>query len=467
MKYIVLFLFSINLFAAVNWKDYTEKPDKPIFLYLYSGDFSDDSIQKTLDDKNVSKLINENFYPIKINSTERPDLVSRYVYVKLPSFAILLEDGRVASQGRNTSPINMQRELLSFLESLKTQKDYDEMIKNSNILMQQRLLFSYFTENSNQIENKSNLITIKLKEIFDFKIGGIKVGFKSVLPYFLYSAVTMGNELFELKWMSELQIDEMLKSKIFNKNHIFTSSKGNWNNPDLFVKFKTNVLFAQTLIHLYEKTKQKPYLENAKEILTFLKAEMNSIPYIFDSKKAEIKYEFDFVEYYVASLKYQYIQNENNTETIKEFRDFLDKLSKKEIIYLNQYSILLKGYTFLYKFSSDNADLLKAQENADEIVSKFYDYDKSIFYDVVNGKEPFGYKFVNIEDNIELALNYIHFSVMSKKYVYMLLSETILSFMNSIHQDSLIDTFYLLTIDKFKKYSDSFESITSTEMLEF
>jgi hypothetical protein len=407
---------------SVNWQPYKKNIDKPVFMLL-TTDLNNKTDNKIFQNKRLVKLLNENFYSIKVDINENIDFKNRFLFMSPPSIAILNEKGIIITKKRNYSTLTIERDLYNYLESLKNKSIRKMLDKITREAMYKTYYSAYFFENTKNLIDRTNEIKNFVINEINFDTMFFKISFMKPLYDYAFSILNIDNKEPYLKLILESHIDSLLEGKIFNKDHIFKASYNDWNKPIKNIIYKDNIKLMEILNHIGNfniADKITLYLNKNYQKLTTEEKILLSTRII--TKK--------FTEEELNKIK-NLIKNNNNSK------------------YLNERIAIFKAYLSIYKYDKDI--LTEFLEFINKLEKDFYDEEKGVFYDVKINTEPFGFKFVDLSQNIELAYLYTLLYDLTSDFDNLVTAKYILSFMNKTSIDNLIYSKYVIAIDNLNK----------------
>ncbi len=417
--FIFLVLYPVFSFSGdfVNWKEYKKDIKKPVFLLL-TDDFNNQTDKNIFSRKRLAKLLNEKFYPMKIDVNKKPDFKNRYLLMTPPSIAILDENGIIFTKKRNYSALTIERDLYNYLESVKN-KSMGKMFSDiSKQAMIQVYYSAYFLKNSKELVNRSREVRNFIINEIDLSKMYFNVSYLKPLYDYCFSVLNMKNSTGYENLIVDAHINSILESNIFDKDHIFKGAFKNWNKPIRKIVYKDNIKLMELLYTQGNKSM-------ALKIDHFLYTKYNDMT-------TEEK------------ILYKTFASDNLTRNVPEDLKTLikDNLNSR---YLNIQIAILKGYLSIY--NHDKSIKKELLNFIDKLENNFYDEEKGIFYDVKEGTEPFGFKYVDIVENIELAYLYTKLYLITQDFNNLITTKYILSFMNTTSVDNLIYSKYLLAVE--------------------
>jgi len=416
--FLIFLIYSTNLFSSdlVNWKAYKKDIKKPVFILL-TNDLENKLDQKVFSDKRLAKLLNEKFYPIKVDVNENYDFKNRYLFMTAPSVAILNEKGVFIMKKRNYSSLTIESDLLNYLESLKNNSIRKMLSEKSREMMYKKFYTAYFLKTTKVLVDRSSELKAFMKKNIQEDTYYFNVRLLKPLYDYAYS-VLKGDFSTASKLVAQAHVDLLLASKIFNKDYIYKSSIKNWSKPSREIIYKDNISFLKLLLTLN-------YKEESENIFAFL-----------DKNYAKFT---DVEKLLFKTVKLELKNSDSSKSDLKKLVS-LNKNSR----YLNVKTAVLKAYLELYK--TDKTLKKEIINFADKLEDDFYNFEKGAFYDVRKSTEPFGFKFIPIVENIELAYTYTLLYKVTGDYNNVIVAKEILALMNETSIDNLIYSKYLLTI---------------------
>jgi len=411
------YIFSNNL---VRWKEYKKNINKPVFMLLTDTP-NNKTDKKIFSNPRLAKLLNEKFYPIKIDVTKEPEFKNRYLLMTPPSIAILDKNGIIITKKRNYSTLTIERDLYNYLESLKNKSIRKMLNKISHRAMHSIYYPSYFLKNTKELINRSkNISDFIIKEINTDKMF-FNTPFMKPLYDYSFSVLSTKSNTYE-KLIASAHIDSLIESKMFDKDHVFKGAYNHWSKPLKKIIYKDNIKLLELLLMLGNK-------EYALKIDHYLSENYKKL-----NNEEKLLYK---------SVAGQYLTK----NTPSELTDLVNK--NKDSKYLTTQTAIFKAYLTMYQHQgSIKNELIKFVDNME---NNFYDIEKGVFYDVKKNTEPFGFKFVDIIVNIELAYLYTKLYEITKDFNYLITTKYILSFMNTTSIDNLIYSKYLIAIENLTK----------------
>ncbi len=408
------YIFSNDL---VNWKEYRKNINKPVFILL-TDDFNSQTDKKIFSNKRLAKLLNENFYSIKININEKTDFKNRYLLMTPPSIAVLDKNGIIITKKRNYSVLTIERDLYNYLESEKNKSMRKMLSDISKQAMYQVYYSAYFLENSKELVNRSDEVRSFLTNKISLNKMYFNVSYLKPLYNYCFSILNMDNSTGYENLIIDAHIDSLLENKIFDKDHIFKASYRDWSKPIKKIIYKDNINLLILLYKLGNTTM-------ALKVDHFLYA---------NYKKMTIE----------EKILYKTFVSNNLTKDVpNDLKTLIN--DNKNSKYLGVQTSILKAYLSFYKHDKNiKSEMLNF---IDKFENNFYDKKKGVFYDVKKGTEPFGFKYVDIENNIELAYLYTELYKINLDFNDLIMAKYILSFMNTTSIDNLIYSKYLLAVE--------------------
>ena len=418
--FLIFLTYSLNIFSAdlVNWKSYKKNTKKPVFILLTDGSL-DKSNDKIFSNKRLSKLLNDKFYSIKVNINKELDLKNRYLFMTPPSIAILNPKGIIITKKRNYSAITIETDLLKYLESLKNKSIKKALSDVSRQAMYRIFYPTYFMENTKELIDRKAEIQRFMKRNLNMDTMFFKVRFLKPLYNYVYSILNGNFSEYE-KLVVQAHVDTFLSGKIFNEEYIYKASFKNWSNPQKIIIYKDNISLVKILLNL-------DYKKKAKKVLNYLNSNYDKLSIEEKILFKTVSLNFSQDKSVIASLETLIKENKNSK-------------------YLNIQIAIFKAYLKLYEYTKSDTiknDLFIFVNNFDK---NFYDEEKGAFYDVKIGEEPFGFKFIPIIENIEIAYLYTLLYEIRKDFNDLIMARYILSLMNKTSVDNLIYSKYLLVI---------------------
>ncbi len=422
MKFILFFL-TISLLATPNWKKLEERDSSKATLLYIKKDNSKDLV---FNNDRLSKLINEKFNAVMV-SQERYDLVNRYIDFSIPTIALIDKDGMIIFKKSNFATSTVERLLLSYLESLKTEKGRLEILNNSKLETQKIFAYSYFVKNSREFYNQND----KIKDYIFNKYPKLRLNKK--IPLLELSRVILESGDVILSLWAQKHIDILINSKIYNNSHISKRSFKDWDTPSKEFLIKDNINLAKSLLIL-GKTDSN-YFKVAKEIVLFLEKQLNEKLSSIDRLDT-----LSFLASYYSTDKFV-------AETKKEINILKNSnLLKEQISVLNAYTELmdrdfkssLKGIAYKKAVTT-----LEVENFIKDLNKNFYLIDTFAYQDTKIGKEPFGFKFISDKENLELAYTFSRLYKVTKDKKYLEYSKDILTLIKKISIADLLFSKYL------------------------
>jgi len=418
MKYILFLFLSYSLFGAVNWKPYKKNTDKPVFLLLTDNP-NDNLDKKIFSNERLAKLLNENFYPIKIDINKNPDFKNRYLLMTPPSIAVLDKNGRIITKKRNYTALTTERDLYNYLEALKDENLKKEMEKISHRVMYQTFFSAYFYKNP-------KVLLDRRKEVENFvfdKLNYEKMYFNTVFMKPLYDycySVLKGNFGPYEKLIAFTHLNYLLKSKIFDNDRIYKGAYNTWDKPLKKIIFKDNI----KLLDLLAITGYESYFDKVRK---FLESNYHKM-----TDEEKLLFKTVVMKHKGGKIPVELIEKNLNSK------------------YIYNNIAVLKAYLALYKNNNEIKNQLISFEN--KLVKNFYDAKKGIFYDVKKGYEPFGFKYVDIIANLELSYLYTELFKITQDYNNLIIAKDILSFSDRTSVDNLIYSKYLIAMENVRDF---------------
>lgn len=408
------YVFSNDL---VNWKEYKKNINKPVFILL-TDDFNNQTDKKIFSNKRLAKLLNEKFYSIKINVNKETDFKNRYLLMTPPSIAILDQNGIIITKKRNYSALTIERDLYNYLES-ENNKSMKRMLSDvSRQAMYEVYYSAYFLENSKELVDRSDELRSFLVNKINLKKMYFNVSYLRPLYDYCFSILNMKNSTGYENLIVDAHINSLLENKIFDKDHIFKASYNDWSRPIDKIIYKDNI---NLLILLYKSGNTSMALK----VDHFLNDNYKKM-----TTEEKILYK-------------TFVSNNLTKDVPKDLKTLIN--NNKNSKYLRVQTAILKAYFSFYKHDKNiKSEMLNF---IDKLENNFYDEKKGIFYDVKKGTEPFGFKYVNIHNNIELAYLYTELYQIDFDFNNLMMAKYILSFMNTTSIDNLIYSKYLLAIE--------------------
>jgi len=408
----------------VNWYpwkreafDKAKKEDKPLFISIgYSTcHWCHVMNDECFNDKDIAKILNESFVPIKVDREERKDVDNIYI---------------LASQIMNGNagwPLNVvatpdmhpffittyvpKENLIDILNKLnfawKTNREKILQV-STQIFNMLRKMNNYSWKNGKKIEDKIVNHTYEyLYNEFDIKYGGFgkspKFPISSHINFLLKYYKKTENEKalgMALKTLISIRLGGIF-DHIDGGIHRYSIDE-KWLIPHFEKTLYDQALISQAFINTYEITKDNLYFNSAKKIIEYVLKELSATPKGFYSgQDADAEYyiwsERELIEHFGDGIREIFDISENgnffdektgkNVLSIKS----IDKLSEVEKIVnklktlrnkrkkpnidkkilLDWNSLMVKSLLNLYLFSNDENYLKTARETLNFLMKNF------------------------------------------------------------------------------------------------
>ena len=271
-----------------------KKEDKPILLSIgYSAcHWCHVMEHESFENKEIAKLMNDNFVSIKVDREERPDLDSIYMQAVVamtgrggwPMTVFLTPEGRPFYSGTYFPPEDRHgmpgfpRVLTSLAEAFRSRRSDINQIGDQ---MLAQLTKGNTVIEGNSLLNKDlfPLAYSNMKTVLDWADGGFgqapKFPQPMVLEYLLrYQLSTKNSEALE---MVNLTLKKMARGGIYDQLgggfHRY-STDASWLVPHFEKMLYDNALLSRLYLHAYQATREPEFARIAQETLDYVLREM-------------------------------------------------------------------------------------------------------------------------------------------------------------------------------------------------
>lgn len=375
MKHYFLFIILVLVLGCstaneIKWLDFEEglkrakKENKLILLDISAKwcHYCNLMETTTYSDKEVIKIINEKFIPVKVDADLRKDINKKYNQGGLPTTAILTQDGTLIYGNLYLPPEDLKKVLLYF-SSLS--KEEIEKIKNEKDLKSQ-LPFSL---KEIQIDKSVfDLVNTNILGMIDKEYGGyddeVKFPIDNIVYYLILKYLENPNNLSLLK--KTLQGYEKLIDK--EEGGIFRyATKRDWTQPHYEKLLRDQASIALAFFNAYSVLKDKSLLDDANLILDFSKKTLynQKEKYFYGSQGADI---VDDEGKILVSGEVYFSKN-------KQDRIFLENVYRRKLplddnFYFGENALMVKTLAYSYLFNKNNNDLKIAEDLMTKIIKE-------------------------------------------------------------------------------------------------
>jgi uncharacterized protein YyaL (SSP411 family) len=404
--------------TLVNWHRWNKKAltiarneKKPIFLSIgYSGSLLCKRMKNdSFNDKEIAKILNENFISIKVDKDERVDIDKYYkqVYRLMNGqngsspLSIFMSENLEPFYSVAYIPKNTMGNLIGFKELLEIIIDKYKNDKLTLIKKGKEIL-SHLNYKNNKIEatkfNKNIIDTLDkhFNELFDNQYGGF-----GNMPKFLnISLIDLMFEYYRVSGNRDILEKALFTLRKIAKGEIYDSNRGgfyryanekNWNRPRLEKIGLDNGNIAYLYIKAYKITKDSFFQQIAFKTIDFMLKEMSKDSLFFsnlvenqdgsifkDTKVITSSNAMIIDTIFSAST----IDNSYLSTAIKHIDRVLDEYYiNGELYHTKNIKAFLEDYAYLgvallkaYKITDNQEYLIISQTLLNRAIERFYEY---------------------------------------------------------------------------------------------
>lgn len=463
-----------------------KKEKKPVLLDIYGVwcHWCHVAQNTTYANKNVIKMINSNFIPIKVDTDRRPDINERYNQGGWPTTAILTARGEFITGGTYFPPHRM----LELLELTKRYYDEKKMMLESKEIKEQLSIKEVKGKISQDIIPE---IVTSLTGYVDYDYGGFGIQPKFPFPELMELFINQYKKTKDKKLLKviTLTLDGMLGIYDGVEGGFFRYSvTREWSVPHFEKLLETNTKLVVNYIHAFEITKNEKYKEIAEGVLDYIENNLLDKKkfYFYGSQDAD-------EEYYKLGANKREVRKKPHVDktlfvnlncyAIMAFLEAARVLEDKkyEDIALKVISHLLKnckqngmchyydGKPFDLGLLTDqvpmilalakackitkNNKYLKEAERLVKYVKKNFMHSAGVFLDRIVKPTDVGYlkqRNVSLVDNLLLSQALTKLSELTENKEYKKMAERILIYFSDKHQNyGLYSGQYALTLQKY------------------
>ncbi|SNZ04015.1 hypothetical protein SAMN06265182_0530 [Persephonella hydrogeniphila] len=276
---VLLILISLSYGSEIKWYSFEEglkkatEDKKLILLDIYAQwcHWCNVMENTTYRDKDVIKIIEKHYIPVRVDAEKRPDINKRYNQGGLPSTVILDSNGNILWGGIYLSPEDMYR-VLSYFASLNPQqiKKISEENKKKSERIKKRFFMKVKEKEPSPSYIKKVFKSVKIR--FDSENGGF-YGYpkfpEEELPHFLLIYWKFFNSK-EAKNMLTKTVEGYMKLIDPVEEGIFRYSVNEfWTQPHYEKLLKDQADLSVMFFDIYGGTTDKKYLRSAISLLDF------------------------------------------------------------------------------------------------------------------------------------------------------------------------------------------------------
>lgn len=232
--------------------------------------------QTTYSDSEVTKLIEENFVPIRVNRDKRPDIDKRYNMGGWPSTAFLTPDGEVLTGGTYITSQQMKI-LLNRVSRLYKEKQHN--LKSSMQTLERETLPREYDLDHGALQSILDNLTLELASRFDPQYGGF--GDAPKFPHSMaLRLVLLENQIRGHKAALNIvkkTLIEMKAGGIYDQEEggfFRYSTTRDWSIPHYEKMCEDNANLLINYLEAYQVTGEETFKDTAKGILAYVNANL-------------------------------------------------------------------------------------------------------------------------------------------------------------------------------------------------
>ncbi len=276
----------------IKWYDWSEEAferakaeGKPIFLYItavwchWCHKLRDD----TLNNDEISKIVEENFIPIRVDTDRRPDINERYNMGGWPTVAVLTPDGATITGGTYFPPAQMKVFLNNAINFYKENKD------NIRIGRYEQPQERYAELNESMIADIADIVV----SYFDADYGGFGREPKFPMPEALELLIMLHKKDKHFTKMVTITLDKMAALADKYAHGFFRYSvTQDWRHPHYEKMLETNAKIIVNYLHGYQITANEKYREIAEQTISYIINTLSDGTVFFGSQDADGEEEY-------------------------------------------------------------------------------------------------------------------------------------------------------------------------------
>ncbi len=270
--------------AVIQWMEWSReafekarKEEKPILLDIYGSWCHWCSVMesRTYSDADVSKLVNEKFIPVRVDTDKRPDINERYNQGGWPSTVFLTANGRVITGATYVQP----KEMIQLLHQVAEYHEINEGVVGGDRI---KAGASESRKHHGMSANVSDEIVEGLVRDFDIKHGGFgyepKFPFPDAVSLLLLRFRKGGKKMLD---MATATLDGVAGiGKSGNVTGLFDSVEGgffrysvsqDWSLPHYEKMLGVNASLLMNFLDAYAITKNQKYRDVCEKTLEYIK----------------------------------------------------------------------------------------------------------------------------------------------------------------------------------------------------
>ncbi len=485
--------------AEIEWAEWgkaafdkAKKENKLLFLEIFGTwcHWCHVAEETTYRDRDVIKLLNEKFVPIKVDTDKRPDINDRYNLGGWPTTAILTQEGEIVSGGTYIAPARLFELLVKALEFYNGDRERFERFLNENRRKERKIA----PEKAVKLEKeKSGLIEQKIVQAFDAEYGGFggmpKFPMTEQAAFMLLRHRITGNS----------KLLEIVEKTLEAQKGIFDNEEGgfyryavqrSWTSPHYEKMMETNSGLLANNLEAFQITGNRKYRETAEETISYINENLfgGKEKHFFASQDADEEYyALDIVKrkqqkkpkvdktLYTntnclaisAFLKGAAVLEKQvlGEQAISALETTMEKCLGKEkgishywqekpklFGQLADNALLANALLDAFEYTQEKGFLRKAQKQAEWVVREFWDEKQKALADSLETGEEYGYlknKSSPLKENCLMAECLAKLSIATEKQEYVKKARIILnSFKGELERYGVFAAPYGIALEK-------------------